>query len=292
MSSRLTYSIEYEDGATFPICTIEEQPDFSSYIKFAANKAEIHIHPTGHVNFRHKDENHKMFIRDPYLFEGSQPIAVLEVSRAEHQHLTFRNPKSSAVDANIRLSSNESKLVLAISKHPILVANRVGTIHHTPDMYNLIFYEKTFSSSMRQFGKFGQTQLRPFRSELKECEILEKVRYVQSHQLRAKGTRMRDPNFQKLSEDQKREIFEHIENSPMIVARTARVFEAIFSVEMRIPPTLNIIGKRGLVRGEKILINEDRLGTVRAKFLVRRNKGNHFEDNLDLVESYKFDAEL
>jgi hypothetical protein len=288
----MTYSIEYQDGAIFPFCAIEEQPDFSSYIKFAANKAEIHVHPTGHLNFRHKGEKHEMFIRDPYLFEGSQPIAVLEVSREDHQHLTIKNPKNSVVGANIRLSSNESKLVLMISKHPILVANRDVAIHHTPDMYNIVFYEKTFSSSMQQFRRFGQTQLHPFRSELEKCEILEKVRYVQSHQLRSKGTRMRDPNFQNLSEDQKREIFEQIENSPMIVARAARVFEAIFSVEMRIPPSLNIVGKRGLVRGEKILINEDRLGTVRAKFFVRRNKGNHFEDNLDLIESYMFEAEL
>jgi len=292
MTLKLAYSIEYKDGAIFPFCTIQEQPDFSSYIKFSANNAEIHIHPTGHINLRFNGEIHEMFLRDPYLYEGSQPIAVIVVSRTDHQHLTFRKLKRSVAGPNLQLSSNETKIVLAISKHPNLIGNRVTTLHHIADMYNLIFYEKTFISSMQHFEQFGQTQLHPFKSNLETCEVSEKLRYVQSHQLRAKGTRMRDPNFQKLSEKKQREIFDHIETSPMIVIRAAHVFEAIFSNELRIPPSMNIAGKRGLVRGEKITIQDDRLGTVRAKFFVRRNRGNHFEDNLDLVESYTFEAEL
>ena len=292
MTSKISYRVQYSDEKSFPLCTIEESTDFSSIIKFANSQSEIHVHPSGHINFRNGGINQHLFLRDPYLYEGAQPIAVINFLRSNHEHPEVKENNDATAVSVIHLSNDLNRLALAISKYPLVIASRTKAIHHIPDLYNILFFEKTFSSSVQQFVRFDQTEISYFKHTLNALEVSEEQRYVQSHQLRAKGTHIRNPDFQAFSIDEQERIFARIENSPMIVARAKSKFEAIFPVEMRIPPTITISGKHGEIRGEKIQIENDRLGKVRARFRVRKNKGNHIEPTLDLVDSYFFDAEL
>src|ERR1700693_1755949 len=65
------------------LCNISESVDFTSIIKFPADSIEIHIHPTGWINFRSPNHNSTIYLNDPYLFDGAQPIAVIRHSFAE-----------------------------------------------------------------------------------------------------------------------------------------------------------------------------------------------------------------
>lgn len=292
MTPKISYRVQYPDEKSLPLCTIEESTDFSSIIKFANNRSEIHVHPSGHINFRNDGINQPLFLHDPYLYEGAQPIAVINFLRNNHEHPQVNEVNEHSAVSLIHLSNDLTRLAFVISKYPIVIASRPTTIHHIPDLYNILIFEKTFSSSVQQFVQFDQTEISYFKHTLTALEVSEEQRYVQSHQLRAKGTHIRNPDFQALSIDEQERTFARIENSPMIVARAKNIFEAIFPVEMRIPPMLTISGKHGEIRGEKIQIENDRLGKVRARFRVRKNKGNHIEPTLDLVDSYFFDAEL
>jgi len=292
MNSKVSYRVQYPDEKSFPLCTIEESTDFSSIIKFTNSQLEIHVHPSGHINFRNGGINQRLYLHDPYLYEGAQPIAVINYSRSNHEHHEVKEKNNSTAVTLIHLSNDQTRLAFVISKYPLVIASRTTTIHHIPDLYNILIFEKTLSSSVQQFVQLDQTEISYFKHTLTALDVSEEQRYIQSHQLRAKGTHIRNPDFQALSIDEQERIFARIENSPMIVARAKNIFEAIFPVEMRIPPTLTISSKRGEVRGEKLQIKNDRLGKVRAKFRVRKNKGNHIEPTLDLVDSYFFEAEL
>lgn len=284
--------LRYPDGTEQAFCRIEINHDFSAYLNFFADNSEIHIHPTGHINFKNhiKNLNETIFLKDPYLYDGMQPIAFYKMNSVYSGAYSYKNDKFEKLIFEI--TSKDSLIEIAISKFHLGFIDRPFLSRTILDNYNILFFEKRIGTSITRFTHLPETGLYKTNYQVSGLEITEQERFIQSQRLRRKGCLIRHPDFQSLSSDEQAKALSSIDENPIFQIHGNHEIETILISPMRIKPKVIIDLHDDGYEAIEIELSKKSQVTTSVKFKIRRIKGGAYITDLTLIKDLIFDAEI